>query len=39
VGTKNSMLLLSILSEARNILIYSVNLMKIQNDFTKLIKG
>lgn len=39
VGTRNSMLLLSILSEARNILIYSVNLMKIQNDFTNLIKG
>jgi len=37
VGTKNSMLLLSILSEARNILIYSVNMMKIQNDFTKAI--
>ena len=34
VGTKNSMLLLSILSEARNILIYSINMMKIQNDFT-----
>jgi phosphate/sulfate permease len=39
VGTKNSMLLLSILSEARNILIYSVNLMKIQNDFTSLMKN
>jgi phosphate/sulfate permease len=39
VGTKNSMLLLSILSEARNILIYSVNLMKIQNDFTSLVKN
>jgi Na+/phosphate symporter len=38
VGTKNSMLLLSILSEVRNILIYSVNLMKIQNDFTKTVK-
>lgn len=38
VGTKNSMLLLNILSEARNILLYSVNLMKIQNDFTKTIK-
>ena len=38
VGTKNSMLLLSILSEARNILIYSINLMKIQNDFTNIIK-
>lgn len=35
VGTKNSMLLLTILSEARNILIYSVNMVKIQNDFTK----
>ena len=38
VGTKNSMLLLSILSEARNLLIYSVNMMKIQNDFTKSFK-
>jgi phosphate/sulfate permease len=38
VGTKNSMLLLNILSEARNILIYSVNLMKIQVDFTKTVK-
>lgn len=39
VGTKSSLLLLSILGESRNILIYSVNLMKIQNDFTTLIKG
>ena len=39
VGTRNSMLLLSILSEARNILIYSVNMMKIQNDFTSLMKN
>lgn len=38
VGTKNSMLLLNILSEARNILNYSVNLMKIQVDFTKTVK-
>lgn len=38
VGTKNSMLLLTILSEARNILNYSVNLMKIQIDFTKAVK-
>ena len=37
VGTKNSMLLLSILSEARNLLNYSVNMMKIQNDFTKTV--
>lgn len=39
VGTKNSMLLLSILSEARNIMIYSINLMKIQNDFTNIMKN
>lgn len=38
IGTKNSMLLLSILSEVRNILIYSINLMKIQEDFTKTLK-
>jgi phosphate/sulfate permease len=39
LGTKSSMLLLTILSEARNILIYSVNLMKIQNDFTNVMKN
>lgn len=39
LGTKNSMLLLTILSEVRNILIYSVNLMKIQNDFTNAMKN
>ncbi|MBL7972891.1 MAG: inorganic phosphate transporter [Prolixibacteraceae bacterium] len=39
VGTKNSMLLLNVLSEARNLAIYSVNLMKIQNDFTNVVKG
>jgi hypothetical protein len=33
------MLLLSILSEARNIMIYSINLMKIQNDFTNIMKN
>jgi hypothetical protein len=38
VGTKSSMLLLNILSEVRNILIYSINLMKIQGDFTKTVK-
>ncbi len=38
VGTKNSMLLLNILSESRNILNYSVNMMRIQNDFTNSIK-
>jgi phosphate/sulfate permease len=38
VGTKNSMLLLSILSEARNMLNYSVNMMKIQIDFNKVVK-
>lgn len=39
LGTKSSMLLLTILSEVRNILIYSVNLMKIQNDFTNVMKN
>ena len=39
VGTKNSMLLLNVLSEARNLVIYSVNLMKIQNDFTNVVKA
>ncbi len=34
VGTKTSMLVLSILNETRNILIYTVNMMRIQNDFT-----
>ncbi|MDP3912701.1 MAG: inorganic phosphate transporter [Bacteroidota bacterium] len=38
VGTKTSMLVLSILSETRNILIYTVNMMKIQNDFTITVK-
>ena len=38
VGTKTSMLVLSILSETRNILIYTVNMMKIQNDFTTTVK-
>ncbi|MFA5329691.1 MAG: inorganic phosphate transporter [Prolixibacteraceae bacterium] len=39
VGTKNSMLLLNILSEVRNILNYSVNLMKIQIDFNNIMKS
>lgn len=39
VSTKNSMLLLNILSEARNILNYSITLMKIQSDFTNLMKS
>jgi phosphate/sulfate permease len=38
VGTKTSMLVLTILSETRNILIYTVNMMKIQNDFTVTVK-
>ncbi len=38
VSTKNSMLLLNILSEARNILNYSITLMKIQNDFANSMK-
>jgi len=38
VGTKTSMLVLGILNETRNILIYAVNMMRIQNDFTVTIK-
>lgn len=38
VGTKTSMLYLSILSEVRNLLIYTFNMMKIQNDFTASLK-
>ncbi|MDP2890064.1 MAG: hypothetical protein Q8P34_14005, partial [Bacteroidota bacterium] len=38
VGTKTSMLVLTILSETRNILIYTVNMMRIQNDFTVTVK-
>lgn len=38
VGTKTSMLYLTILSEIRNLLIYSVNMMRIQNDFTASVK-
>jgi Na+/phosphate symporter len=38
VGTKTSMLYLTILSETRNILIYTVNMMRIQNDFTVAVK-
>ncbi|OFX57519.1 MAG: hypothetical protein A2066_03325 [Bacteroidetes bacterium GWB2_41_8] len=38
VGTKTSMLLLGILNETRNILIYTVNMMRIQNDFTVTVK-
>ena len=39
VSTKNSMLLLNILSGARNILNYSINLMKIQSDFANIMKN
>lgn len=38
VGTKTSMLVLGILNETRNILIYTVNMMRIQNDFTVTVK-
>lgn len=38
VGTKTSMLMLSILNETRNLLIYIVNMMRIQNDFTITVK-
>ncbi len=39
VSTKNSMLILNILSEARNILNYSITLMKIQSDFANSMKS
>ncbi len=35
VGTRNSMLYLNILSELRNILLYSINVVKAQRDFVK----
>jgi Na+/phosphate symporter len=35
VGTRNSMLYLNILSEARNLLLYMVNMAKAQRDFTQ----
>ena len=39
VSTKNSMLILNILSGARNILNYSINMMKIQSDFAGIMKN
>ncbi|HCY40691.1 MAG TPA: phosphate permease [Prolixibacteraceae bacterium] len=39
IGTKNSLLVITILSETRNILIYTSNMMKIQNDFTQSVKN
>ena len=39
VSTKNSMLILNILSCARNILNYSINMMKIQSDFAGIMKN
>lgn len=38
VGTRTSMLYLTLLSEVRNILIYTVNMMRIQQDFTASVK-
>ena len=39
IGTKNSLLVITILGETRNILIYTSNMMKIQNDFTQSVKN
>ena len=39
VSTKNSMLILNILSGARNILNYSISMMKIQSDFAGIMKN
>jgi len=38
IGTKNSLLVITILSETRNILIYTSNMIRIQNDFTQSLK-
>jgi hypothetical protein len=38
IGTRTSMLYLTILSEVRNIMIYTVNMMRIQQDFTASVK-
>jgi len=38
VGTRNSMLYLNILSELRNLLLYSINIVKAQRDFVKYSK-
>ena len=39
VGTRNSMMYLNILSEARNLLLYMVNMAKAQRDFTRFSNG
>lgn len=39
IGTKNSLLVITILGETRNILIYTSNMMKIQNDFTQSVNN
>jgi Na+/phosphate symporter len=35
VGTRNSMLYLNVMAELRNVLLYSVNIVKAQRDFVK----
>ena len=39
VGTRNSMLFLSILSESKNLMLQSVNLLKSYRDFTDYVNG
>lgn len=39
VGTRNSMLFLSILSESKNLVLHSVNLLKSHRDFTSMANG
>ncbi len=39
VGTRNSMLFLSILSESKNLVLQSVNLLKAHRDFTSVANG
>jgi Na+/phosphate symporter len=39
VGTRNSMLFLGILSESKNLMLQSVNLLKSYRDFTDYVNG
>ncbi len=39
IGKKNSLLFMTILGETRNILIYTSNMMRIQNDFAQSVKN
>lgn len=38
VGTRNSMLFLGLLSEGKNLMLQSINVIKVQRDFTDFVK-